>query len=172
MCPRQIKRVLLVSRSNRRRILNEEMLISEQVRQRVEELYCESIIPSRECAVVIDRIEFGVVAATKATENRSIPQIARDIRNVQTTAVMIGLQGSGMINGLFMQESASVIAIYLNDGWPISGGDPLIPLLYKSSLKDIRMYKAFVNNDSSAIVCTTVQDQVTYALCIVFCLHV
>ena len=88
-----------------------------------------------------------------------------DIGNIDDIHVLVGLQGSGMINGLYMSDSAVSVAIYLNDQWPIVTKDPLLLLKYKHNFgskynKHMKltkntpsMYIPYINKNTSNIIC-------------------
>ena len=53
-----------------------------------------------------------------------------------------------------MPPVSSAVAVYLNDGWPISSADPLAPL------GDRGPYIVHINNDTSKIICNYERDKV------------
>jgi hypothetical protein len=69
-------------------------------------------------------------------------------------ATLRAMQGSGLINALYMPPVSSAVAVYLNDGWPISSADPL------AVLGDRGPYIVHINTDPSKIICNRERDQV------------
>lgn len=77
-----------------------------------------------------------------------------DIYQIQYLSLLIGIQGSGMINGLYLSSLTSVVAIYLNSGWPLSSGDPLEYLSARGP------YLRFINQNKSSVICSVAEDKV------------
>lgn len=79
--------------------------------------------------------------------------IEEEIEELQTLAMLMGIQGSGMINGLYTNPMASSVAIYPGHLWPYSSGDPL------ALLGAVGSYRALINPKSQWLRCSQ-QDQV------------
>lgn len=61
-----------------------------------------------------------------------------------------------MINGLYLSQFTSIIAFYLNSGWPLSSGDPLEYLASRGP------YIRYVNQNQSKVICSVLDDKVFY----------
>jgi hypothetical protein len=106
--------------------------------------WCELSRPSTlpHCEVNVRRIFFG----------KSL--LENEIEQVQDLSVLIGLQGSGMMNGLYLSPYTTVVVYYLNDGWPISSGDPLELITARGP------YLRHINKDPMKIICPLSNDKV------------
>ena len=111
----------------------------------------EAAAANESCAVVAQKVYFGETHA----HDSFLGLVERDIYSLQRLAVVIGLQGSGMVNGLYLSPVSSVLAVYLNDGWPISNGDPLALIGHRGP------YIRHVNTNSSKILCSRHEDKVS-----------
>eukprot|EP01041_Mallomonas_annulata_P007964 gene7964-16300_t len=147
LCSNKIKRVGLVTRKGRRRILNEQELLVAIEEAGV--LWCDSL---QKCSVVPETIDYGVRNTHDSHTNhirsyRSMNTVQQDIIASQHLSVLVGLQGSGLINGLYMPAVSAVVAIYPSRDWPLTGGDPLAVLAQRGP------YLKLVNTDSSRVIC-------------------
>lgn len=99
------------------------------------------------CGVEMKLIEFG-------------GGVVRDIGHVNDVHVLVGIQGSGLINGLYLSDSSVTVAIYLNDQWPIITKDPLLLLNYKHGTNKTlpNMYIPYINRNESNIVYNTARQ--------------
>ena len=151
----QTKRVALLVRRGRRRILNDRDVLQAMAtagRRWASEQgpVCgiDSLTPPP-YLVEVESLEFGVTGSSVST----------DVMRVQGVAVLLGLQGSGLVNGLYMPAVATVVALYPSDGWPIVGGDPLAVVGQRGP------YFAVVNEDRSRVSCShSSTDRVTLLL--------
>ena len=140
------KIVGVIARQSRRRVLNAPELISAA--STIQQLWCDSLGYAKDneeaCRVVIQLVEFG----NKKPYEAIIPQLASlpnthcrnqanatnhdsiycDMLMAQSLAVLMGVQGSGLINGLYMPKASCVVAYYPRDSWPVVSGDPLATL--------------------------------------------
>ena len=79
-----------VGRSNRRRVINEDAVLDAL----------------REIAVV-RVLDMGVAGYETS------------VRGIQDVSVMVGMQGSGLINGLYLRDGAAVVVLYQVGGWDV-----------------------------------------------------
>jgi hypothetical protein len=87
------------------------------------------------------------ITSTARSKSSTVLSIERDIYELQELSLLIGVQGSGMINALYLPKGAASLAIYLNTGWPLTSGDPL------SLLKGRGPYVRYINRNDYLIVC-------------------
>ena len=120
--------------------------------QRIGHIWCHnrSISRSSGCEIHVSKIFFGKWNQSSATSN-----IETDLSQIQLLSVLIGIQGSGLINALYLSRFTSVVVYYLNDGWPISSGDPLEFLAARGP------YIRHINKDPTKVICPLSEDQVT-----------
>jgi hypothetical protein len=119
--------------------------------------------PATECQIHVPKIFFGRHSSPHATTtargtDSAGPRestIEADLTQIQLLSALIGLQGSGLINGLYLSRFTSVVVYYLNDGWPISSGDPLELLSARGP------YLTHINTDLSKVSCNLSDDQVS-----------
>ncbi len=71
---------------------------------------------------------------------------ADDIQQIKDMSVLFGIQGSGMVNGLYASPFTAVVVVYPTDKWPISSGDPL------ASIKLRGPYQIYVNKDEKRLI--------------------
>ena len=88
--------------------------------------------------------------------------IESDIYQIQYLSLLIGIQGSGMINGLYLSQFTSVVAFYLNSGWPLSNGDPLEYVSARGP------YIRHINQNESQVICSRKDDKVTKSFLVIF----
>jgi hypothetical protein len=164
-----------VIRRGRRKIRNEEEFL-----RLVEEAGWEWCVARAEagagtggesCAVRVERVFFGESASSHNIANSSsgsinssgsdrigprsgLGGVERDVLSLQHLAVLVGVQGSGMLNALYTCPASTVLALYLNDGWPISSGDPLGLIAHRGP------YLRHINRDSSKVICEIAGDKV------------
>jgi hypothetical protein len=148
----------LIIREGRRRIQNEAEFISLIHKAGLEWCQNRSLGDVSTCHITVPRIFFGKHPSPSSSSSSPSPSswssIKEDIQQIQLLSVLIGLQGSGLINGLYLSSLTSVVVYYLNDGWPISSGDPLEYLSARGP------YLRHVNTDPSKVICPLVDDQV------------
>ena len=64
-------------------------------------------------------------SAELLSKSESDVSIVEEVVSIQDLSVLIGIQGSGLTNGLFLPATSSVVALYYSASWPIVSGDPL-----------------------------------------------
>lgn len=88
-------------------------------------------------------------------------RVATDIVALQSVNVLIGLQGSGMLNCLYSPPGTVCAIIYQNNQWPIASGDPLAMLkhkhLYRGKVKN--MVQVHVLKNVSVLQCDQLADR-------------
>ncbi len=141
-CLNGIKTIGIIKRKTRRKIINENELI-QLINYNISSIYCKDI-NNFNCKVNVKILNFG----------EDGKHLEDDLLSVQDLSVMIGIQGSGLINGLFAPITTAVIALYYNNGWPLSNGDPLQILNGKGA------YIRHINDDPSRIYCNSAIDKV------------
>jgi hypothetical protein len=145
----------LVIREGRRKIHNEAEFISLIHRAGLEWCQNRSIGDVSTCRITVPRIIFGKPPPPPPLSPSSWSSIEQDIQQIQLLSVLIGLQGSGLINGLYLSSFTSVVVYYLNDDWPISSGDPLEYLSARGP------YLRYVNTDPDRVICPLTNDKVS-----------
>ena len=175
--------VALLSRGQgRRKILNEASLVrSAEITGALTHSYCgdtgghvDIVVASDNggncvddvcmCAVTQDLVIFGGARAHGDGNG-----VARDIVALQSVDVLVGLQGSGMLNCLYSAPETVCAIIYLNNQWPIVSGDPLAMLRYKHGYASsraagtgksaIQMVQVHVLENISTVECDSSTDR-------------
>eukprot|EP00602_Paraphysomonas_sp_CaronLab_P011825 CAMPEP_0185044108 /NCGR_PEP_ID=MMETSP1103-20130426/43268_1 /TAXON_ID=36769 /ORGANISM="Paraphysomonas bandaiensis, Strain Caron Lab Isolate" /LENGTH=311 /DNA_ID=CAMNT_0027584343 /DNA_START=577 /DNA_END=1512 /DNA_ORIENTATION=- len=140
LCLNKSKTIGLVIRDGRRRIFNQDEFLG--IIETAGQQWCEDRGMSDLCRVVAEGVRFGIRG-----------NVAEDLKQIQHLSVLVGVQGSGMINALYMSSVSVATALYLNDGWPISSGDPLAILGMRGP------YMRHINTDKAKVVCDLESDK-------------
>lgn len=140
----------LVIREGRRKIQNEDEFL--EIIKNTAHSWClnNSIYNDSNCEITVKKVYFG---------KRKQPwgsNVETDIEQLQYLTVLIGLQGSGLINGLYVSPYTSVVVYYLNNGWPISSGDPLEYIAARGP------YIRHINTDPTKVLCHIQDDHVCH----------
>ena len=82
----------------------------------------------QKCSVKIQTVSFGERrTGSPLPHQRSVPldHVSADILQIQSLVLLFGVQGSGLINGLYLPAVSGTVVYYPSSGWPASSGDPL-----------------------------------------------
>jgi len=111
-----------VRRTNRRMLLNEADLAAAV---------------QAELGVTVEWLEFGQDG------------FLEDVKAVQPLRVLVGGQGSGLTNGLYLRPGSAVVCLYQLNGWDV----------FEEYLKPRGPYHWWVNTDPEASVCNKTIDR-------------